>query len=254
MSTLPSLHNPRALLVGSAALPLMSNWPSYNTPETPFGRCPGPLWLSKEGDEDLLVIPRHGVPHSLAPHKINYRALIYTLKQLGVLEVLASHTVGGVSPSLPAGTLVIPDQLIDYTYGREHTFFGDAPIAHIEFADPFHQGLQQRLVAAAATLEGVGSGLVEGGVYGVTQGPRLETAAEIQRMARDGCTLVGMTAMPEAALARELGIAYASLCLVVNPAAGVTEQVITLDEIRAVARNAAEPMQRLLLRALRSGS
>ncbi len=246
---LPQLTNPAALLVGSAALPLMSDWRAYAAPDTPYGSCPGPIWLSRVGDVELLVIPRHGVPHLLAPHKINYRALIYTLHMLGVTEVLASHTVGGVSADLPAGTLVVPDQLIDYTHGREHTFFGDAPITHIEFAEPFSATLRQRLVSAADADAPV----LAGGVYGVTQGPRLETSAEIRRLARDGCTLVGMTAMPEAALARELGLAYASLCLVVNPAAGVTEETITLEQIRAVARNAAAPMQALLLRVFSGG-
>lgn len=245
---LPKLHNPLAVVVGSAALPLMSQWPQFKTPSTAFGSAPGPLWIGEIAGQDLVVVPRHGVPHRLAPHQVNYRALIETLCLLGVRDVLASHTVGGIDPSLTPGAYAVPEQLIDYTYGREHTFYGDAPVDHVEFGEPFTPRLREALLAGAAELA---IEVANTGTYGCTQGPRFETAAEIRRMAQDGATLVGMTAMPEAALAAERGLNYASLCLVVNPAAGVVAEPIAVDEVRAIAHAAAPDLERLLLAGLK---
>lgn len=247
LQNLPRLNDPLAVLVGSAALPLMTRWPRFATPTTSYGRAPGPLWIGEVAGRDIVVLPRHGVPHRLAPHQVNYRALIDTLCQLGVRDVLASHTVGGIDPSLAPGAYAVPEQLIDYTYGREHTFYGDAPVDHVEFGEPFTRHLREALLAAAVEL---GIDVTPAGTYGCTQGPRFETAAEIQRMARDGATLVGMTAMPEAALAAERGLNYASLCLVVNPAAGVAAEPIAVAEVRAIAHAAAPDLERLLLAGL----
>lgn len=245
---LPKLDNPLAVVVGSAALPLMSQWPQFATPTTSFGRAVGPLWIGEVAGRDLVVMPRHGVPHRLAPHQVNYRAVIDTLCQLGVRDVLASHTVGGIDPSLKPGAYAVPTQVIDYTYGREHTFYGDAPVDHVEFGEPFTPRLREALLAAGAELD---IQVEPSGTYGCTQGPRFETAAEIQRMARDGATLVGMTAMPEASLAAERGLSYASLCLVVNPAAGVVAEPIAVDEVRAIAHAAAPGLEQLLLAGLK---
>lgn len=177
----------------------------------------------------VLFLPRHGAPPSTPPHAINYRANIIGLKDAGATRIISVNTVGSVDPALPVPALVIPDQIIDYTWGREHTFFNHE-IHHIDFTYPFSAGLRQELIALARTIDGVK--LVEEGTYGCTQGPRLETAAEVRRLAADGCHIVGMTAMPEAALAAEAGLDYASLSVVVNAGAGL-EGEVDLDGIQA---------------------
>lgn len=186
-------------------------------------------------------LARHGRPHRIPPHRINYRANIAALQALGVRHVVAINAVGGIDPELPAGALVLPEQLIDYTWGRVHTFSDDAdtPLAHVEFARPFDGPVRQALLEAAREA---GVEVHDGGCYGVTQGPRLETAAEIRKLAADGCTLVGMTAMPEAVLAREAGLDYTSLCVVANAAAGIGEAPISLSDIDRVL---AKAMQRV---------
>lgn len=183
----------------------------------------------------LLFLSRHGHPRALPPHKINYRANLLALQALGANEIIAVNAVGGISTHAEAGHLVVPDQLIDYTHGRDNTFFDGVfrPLDHVEFSYPYDEDLRQRIITALDTLN-FPLGYSQRGVYGVTQGPRLETIAEIKRLEQEGCDVVGMTGMPEAVLARELKIPYASVCLVVNPAAGKTSQEIALAEIHAV--------------------
>ena len=186
--------------------------------DTPYGSMSAALeWLDVGGYE-LLALRRHGPDHRLPPHKVNYRANLWGLHAAGARECLAIHTVGTLDSEFLPGTLALPNQLIDYTYGREQSFSdGSGDLQHVEFEPPFDEPLRSRVAAAA---QRAGIRLQGQGVYGVTQGPRLETAAEIDRLDRDGCTLVGMTAMPEAGLARELGLAYASCAVAVNWAAG----------------------------------
>ena len=201
--------------------------------DTPYGAPSAEIASHRIGDEEALVLARHGAAHEFAPHEINYRANVWALKEAGATALVACFTVGGIDPALAPGALVVPDQIVDYTWGRDMTYGGHAngvPVAHALFDEPFDAALRQSLLGASDEL-------LDGGVYGCTQGPRLETAAEIVRMARDGCTLVGMTGMPEATLARELELPYAAVCLVVNPAAGVGAIVET--EIREVARQGA---------------
>jgi 5'-methylthioinosine phosphorylase len=210
-----------------------------------YGRPSAALSRIRLGSAEAWFLPRHGNPHLIAPHAVNYRANIDILRQSGASQVVAIHAVGGVDPALEPGSLVIPDQLIDYTWGRAHTF-SDAPgqpLKHIEFAEPFAGPTRQALLKAAGEAE---VEVEAGGCYAVTQGPRLETAAEIARLAADGCSLVGMTAMPEAALAREAGLDYASLSVVANPAAGVTDEVISIDEIHRVLARAMVQVRSLL--------
>ena len=184
------------------------------------GAVPGPPWRR----------------HTLPPHRVNYRANLWALRQLGAQRIVAINAVGGISAGMAPRRLVLPDDLIDYTWGREHTFHdgpgaagSDNPVEHVDMGRPYDPGLRDALLAAARAS---GAGLLDGGVYGATQGPRLETPAEIRRMARDGCDVVGMTGMPEAALARELGLAYASIAVVANWAAGCGDQgEITLAEV-----------------------
>ena len=180
----------------------------------------------------VYFIPRHGGSHNVLPHLVSYRANIAALEKLGVEKVVALNAVGSISTNFPPDRFIIPDQIIDYTYGREHTFVDtDASLNHhIDFTQPFDETLRHDLLRA---VEQSGNDCSFGGVYGCTQGPRLETAAEIRKLANDGCDMVGMTMMPEAALAREMELAYASICLPVNWAAGVTDEVITIDAIMA---------------------
>lgn len=186
---------------------------------TRYGEPSGPILEWSVGESRCLFIPRHGVQGTIPPHRVNYRANIQALRDMGACNIIGINAVGGICPSIKPGSLVLPDQIIDYTWGRAHTFFDqiDQPVNHIEFDRPVSTQLHGRLVEQAVELK---LDCLPSGVYGVTQGPRLETAAEIDRMERDGCDLVGMTAMPEAALARELDIAYAICAVVVNHAAG----------------------------------
>ncbi|MFU8896364.1 MAG: S-methyl-5'-thioinosine phosphorylase [Gammaproteobacteria bacterium] len=186
---------------------------------TPWGAPSAPLLHGRFGQQEIVFLARHGLEHTIAPHAVNYRANIQALHDAGARRVIAINAVGGIGDGFPPGALVIPDQLVDYTWGRAHTFF-DGPeraVQHIDFSTPYSAGLRALLLAAAGRA---GLELVDGGVYAATQGPRLETAAEIDRLARDGCDIVGMTGMPEAALAREIGLEYACCAVVVNRAAG----------------------------------
>ena len=198
--------------------------------ETPFGAPSAPYLLGELNGKKLIFLARHGNPHRIAPHKINYRANIWGLQQLGVSEIIAVAAVGGIGAEMGPAHITIPDQLIDYSYGREHSFFADdlEHVTHIDFTEPYSPTLRQRIIQAAEQAQ---IAISNQGTYGCTQGPRLETIAEIKRMAKDGCDLVGMTGMPEAALARELGMAYANISVVANWAAGVVEGEITMAEI-----------------------
>ena len=186
-------------------------------PETPWGKPSAPLVHGRYQGAPVIFLPRHGEGHRLAPHEINYRANIDALRQAGVNEIIAVAAVGGIESRLEPGTLALPEQIIDYTWGRAQSFSRPGEVIHADFTRPYCDTLRRRL-RQAATVAGVP--LVDGGVYGATQGPRLETAAEVDRLERDGCTMVGMTGMPEAALARELGLDYACLAVSVNHAAG----------------------------------
>lgn len=214
--------------------------------ETPYGPAASPLSrgrLRPDGDE-LIFLARHGHAHSFAPHRVPYRANIAALRDAGATSVVAVNSVGSLRPEWGPGSLVLPDQLIDYTWGREGTFAGDGdPVMHLDFSHPYTPRLRERVLAAAAAA---GDELIDGATYGCTQGPRFETPAEIRRMRRDGCDLVGMTAMPEAILAREAGLDYCSICVVGNLAAGLAgpDQMLdhaaiaaaTADSLGAVAR------------------
>jgi 5'-methylthioadenosine phosphorylase/5'-methylthioinosine phosphorylase len=198
--------------------------------DTPYG-APSAEFVTGELDgKTVIFLARHGNPHTIAPHNINYRANIWGLKQLGVQQIIAVAAVGGITKAMTPAHIAIPDQIIDYSYGRKHTFFDDSnyPLTHIDFSYPYNPRLRDLLIAAAANAD---IEIASTGTYGCTQGPRLETVAEIKRMKQDGCDLVGMTAMPEAALAKELDIEYAAISVVANWAAGITEGEITMAEI-----------------------
>lgn len=186
---------------------------------TPYGETSGPVIRWTTPTARICFIARHGLDSSIPPHRVNYRANVWALHEENPEYVIGINAVGGITPAATPARLAIPDQLIDYTWGREHTFAdGDMqPLQHIEFAAPFGAAARSALLEAAARS---GLEFEAGGTYGATQGPRLETAAEIERMERDGCDIVGMTGMPEAALAREVGLEYAICAVVVNWAAG----------------------------------
>ena len=203
------------------------------TGDTPYGAPSGPVRVGTLAGRWVAFLARHGEGHSLPPHRVNYRANLWQLKSLGARRVLAINTVGGITERFGPRVLALPDQLIDYTWGRTSSFWDGegGEVLHVDFGDPYTPSLRQavRDAATKASIE-----LVDGGCYGATQGPRLETRAEIARMRRDGCDLVGMTGMPEAGLARELGLDYACLAVVANWAAGCGDDAeITLAEVLA---------------------
>jgi len=202
---------------------------------TPYGEPSGPLTFGRIGTQEVVFLARHGYGHTLAPHEVNYRANLWAIHAQKVTRVVAIATVGGIAENLGAGTIVVPDQIIDYTWGRHSTYFegSEQPVTHVDFTYPYHDDLR-RLALAAAKEAGIA--VLDGGTYAAVQGPRLETKAEIDRLERDGATMVGMTGMPEAALARELGLAYAHLCVVVNPAAGrgASARTVSIEDIGRV--------------------
>jgi len=202
---------------------------------TPYGEPSGPLTVGRIGPAEAVFLARHGYAHTLAPHEVNYRANLWALQSKGITRVIAVCTVGGIAPGLEAGDIVVPDQIIDYTWGRPSTYFEGAeqPVTHVDFTYPYTEALRRMAMDAAKE---VGLPLIDGGTYAAVQGPRLETKAEIDRLERDGATMVGMTGMPEAALARELGLEYAALAVVVNPAAGrgASARAVALDNIGQV--------------------
>ena len=203
------------------------------TGDTPYGAPSGPIRVGRIAGKRVAFLARHGEGHSLPPHRVNYRANLWRLKELGAQRVLAINTVGGITERFGPRVLALPDQLIDYTWGRTSSFWDGegGEVLHVDFGDPYTPSLRRAVLAAA---ERSGTALVDGGCYGATQGPRLETKAEIARMRRDGCDLVGMTGMPEAGLARELGLDYACLAVVANWAAGCSaDEEITLAEVLA---------------------
>ena len=228
------------VFIGSTPLPLEGVTP-FGERATPWGDAAALPGRYVNGTHELVFLKRHGEHHEFAPHQINYRANIWLMHALELDGVIGTYTVGSVDPALNVGDLVVPDQVIDYTWGREHTF--DDELRHIDFTDPYDGGLRNGLLQGEASV-------VDGGVYGATQGPRLESAAEIARLARDGCTLVGMTGMPEAALAGELELPFAGLCLVVNPAAGVTDEPLEFEQMKVIAEAGARQIVDLLLRAI----
>ena len=217
-------------------------------PQTPYGAPSGPIRVGRYAGKRVAFLARHGEGHSLPPHKINYRANLAALKAVGAKTVLALNTVGGITERFGPRVLACPEQLIDYTWGRIATVCEEpgTQVLHVDFGEPYTQVLRERIAVAARTSA---TDVVMAGCYGATPGPRLETRAEIARMRRDGCDLVGMTGMPEAGLARELDLDYAALCIVANWAAGAgphPDAVITLQEVLDNVEAAMTQLPRLL--------
>jgi len=214
---------------------------------TPYGEPSGPLTLGTIRGRPIVFLARHGGDHTIAPHEINYRANLWALKEQNPDGVVSVATVGGIRSDLHPGTLLLPDQILDYTWGRRSTYFEgeEAIVTHVDFTEPYSAVLRKRIVAAAAACD---EAVADGGVYATTQGPRLESAAEIDRLERDGADVVGMTGMPEAALARELGLEYAAIAVILNPAAGRGESkhAISLDRMQPVLEKAMQRVRRII--------
>jgi 5'-methylthioinosine phosphorylase len=238
-----------ALIGGTGSEQLFATMEQAGLPEeTPFGHPSGSLSSIEQPGyrSQFMFLSRHGPKGSIPPHRVNYRANLWALKQCQADLIVGLNAVGGIAREAAPARLVFPDQLIDYTWGREHTYSDGklAPLQHVEFTEPFDAAGRQHLIGCADEL---GLDFVPAGTYGVTQGPRLETAAEIDRLERDGCDVVGMTAMPEAALARELGLAYVVCAVVVNWAAGRGNPGEGIhDEIRCSLDSGLKQVDRLL--------
>ena len=206
---------------------------------TPYGEPSGALTFGEVCGRPVVFLARHGYGHTIAPHLVNYRANLWALKHVGTTGVISVASVGGIRAAFGPGVLIVPDQIIDYTWGRKSTYFdaSDQPVHHVDFTHPYDSALRAALIAAAAAA---GEAVFDGGVYATTQGPRLETAAEINRLERDGADVVGMTGMPEAVLAREIELPYAAINVVANYAAGraSSEQGISFDSIEVVLHEA----------------
>jgi len=241
------LINSIAIIGGTGAFGIVPSEECTESPvTTPYGDPSGPVIAWRSGDTKFYFLARHGPDGSIPPHRVNYRANVWALHQIRPDHVVAINAVGGIAAAARPGRLVFPDQLVDYTWGREHTYADgiDRPLNHVDFTVPVSSQLRARLIDQARVL---GLDFFEAATYGATQGPRLETAAEIDRLERDGCDVVGMTAMPEAALARELDLDYAICAVVVNRAAGRTRSSGSIhDEIRQYLDQGMNQVKRLL--------
>lgn len=217
---------------------------------TPYGEASAPLVHGELQGKEVVFLARHGFTHRLPPHRINYRANIWMLKKVGVDKIIAVNAVGSMNKDCPPESLVLPHQIIDYSWGREHTFYAEdlTRVVHVDFTDPYSESMRKTLIAAGNNCS---LDLVKEAVYGCTQGPRLESAAEIRRLRLDGCDIVGMTGMPEAALARELSIEYASIAVIANWAAGLSGEEISMDQIEAALQNGMQQVKTLLLEAVK---
>lgn len=214
---------------------------------TPYGEPSGALTFGTIKQHEIIFLARHGYGHNIPPHKVNYRANMWALNELGAKRVVSVASVGGIREDLTPGVVVIPDQIIDYTQGRDFTFFDgrDSPMMHIDFSYPYSREMRSRLIEAARSA---GVPCLDGGTYGAVQGPRLETVAEVDRMERDGADMAGMTGMPEAILAKELGQEYAAIAVVVNDAAGrrSSRDGVHLEGLGAVIPPAMEKVRSIL--------
>lgn len=236
-------------IIGGSGLSQLSNLDitRREVVRTPYGEPSGALLFGHMCDQQTVFIARHGYGHMIPPHAVNYRANIWALKQAGAEAVISVASAGGIQDHLTPGVVMVPDQILDYTWGRQSTYFdgADTPVVHVDFAEPYDTQLRRRILGAAQVA---GESVVDGGCYAAMQGPRLETAAEVDRLERDGANVIGMTGMPEAVLARELEIPYAAIVLVVNDAAGRrgSRNGIRMEGIEATAKQAMGRVHNLL--------
>jgi 5'-methylthioinosine phosphorylase len=236
-------------IIGGSGLSQLGNMEvtQRRVARTPYGEPSGALTFGRIRGREVVFLARHGYGHTIAPHEVNYRANIWALKDAGAESVVSVASVGGIRGDIQPGMIVLPDQVIDYTWGRSSTFFEGAgvPVNHIDFTVPYSVQLRKKLLKAATAC---GEKILDGAVYAATQGPRLETAAEITRLERDGAHIVGMTGMPEAALAREVSLDYAAIAVVANYAAGRGDsaRAIALDKIGEILDEAMVRVRRII--------
>lgn len=218
--------------------------------KTPYGAPSCPIVFGELDGQEVAFLARHGSTHRIPPHRINYCANIWALNDVGIKQIIAVGAVFGIARNCTVGSIVVPDQIIDYTHGRENTFFdgGDDPVEHMDFSYPYNEALRTALINGGRSVDDIN--VVDTGTYGATGGPRFETAAEVRRMAQDGCTIAGMTGMPEASLAAELQMAYASLGAVVNRAAGVDSEPVDVKVLSTAIDDGMEKARKVLFAAL----
>ena len=236
-------------IIGGSGLTQLSNLEVTRrlAVRTPYGEPSGALTFGRIAGADVVFLARHGYGHTIAPHEVNYRANIWALQEQEVGEVISVASVGGIRADMQPGVVTLPHQIIDYTWGRKNTFFegGEEPVTHIDFTEPYSAALRQRILDAAGAC---GEAVADKAIYAACQGPRLETAAEIDRLERDGADVVGMTGMPEAALAREAGLEYATIAVVANFAAGRGNSLhgVHLEDIEPVLQQALARVRRII--------
>jgi len=236
-------------IIGGSGLTQLSNLDVTHrmAVRTPYGEPSGALTFGRIAGEDVVFLARHGYGHTIPPHEVNYRANIWAIKQQNVEGVISVASVGGIRDDMKPGAIAVPHQIIDYTWGRKNTFFegGEQPVTHIDFTEPYSAQLRRRILDAARAC---GEAVIENAIYAASQGPRLETAAEIDRLERDGADVVGMTGMPEAALAREAGMEYATIAVVANFAAGRGASLhgVRLEEIEQVLQSSLARVRRVI--------
>jgi len=238
-------------IIGGSGLTQLSNLDVTHrlAVRTPYGEPSGALTFGRIAGQEVVFLARHGYGHTVPPHEVNYRANIWALKQQKVEGVVSVASVGGIRADMLPGAISVPHQIIDYTWGRKNTYFegGEQRVTHIDFTEPYSAPLRRRILDAARAC---GEAVIEDGIYAVSQGPRLETAAEVDRLERDGADMVGMTGMPEAVLARELELDYATIAVIANSAAGRAGSLhgIRLAQIENVLQDSLARVRRIIER------
>jgi 5'-methylthioadenosine phosphorylase len=236
-------------IIGGSGLTQLSNLDVTRrlAVRTPYGEPSGALTFGRIAGVDVVFLARHGYGHTIPPHEVNYRANIWALKEQKVEGVISVASVGGIRADMTPGAIAVPHQIIDYTWGRKNTYFegGEQPVTHIDFTEPYSAQLRRRIVDAARAC---GEAVIEDAIYATSQGPRLETAAEVDRLERDGADVVGMTGMPEAALARELELDYATIAVIANSAAGRADSLhgVRLEQIEQVLQGSLARVRRII--------
>lgn len=236
----------RIAIIGGTGLESLFEYPRRFLTKTPYGSAP-PVSIGAVGGEQVAFLPRHGPDHSIPPHRINYRASIYALHKLGVTRILATNAVGAINRHVKPGELVIPHDFVDFTKTRSATFYDEAPVTHIDVSQPYCPEMRQLLIS---TAKKTGVHAWEKAVMVCTEGPRLETPAEIQMFSHLGCDIIGMTGYPEVVLARELEMCYASVCYVSNMATGIREKIVA-DELSRISKQILPILQKLLIEAIK---
>jgi len=235
------LRKAEIAIIGGTGQEKLLNYPEQIRDGTPYGLAP-PVFGGEIDGRAVAFMPRHGVHHGVPPHKVNYRANIFALHHIGVKRILATNAVGAINRRMKPGDLVVPHDLIDFTKSRQSTFYDDEPVTHVDVSQIFCPEIRSVLIKTAKRIS---AKVVDRAVFVCTEGPRLETPAEIRMFRRMGCDVVGMTAMPEAVLARELEMCYATICFVTNMAAGLQKR-LTSEELAEVAKKTAPILQQIL--------